>query len=60
MYIPVSFDNLHVAALVDTGSSICDISNDLFNELPGHLKLSIEHVQQEIRLANNNTVELLS
>lgn len=49
---------MRVAALIDTGSSICVISKDLFNQLPERFKLSFEQVNQEIRLANNSTVDV--
>jgi hypothetical protein len=47
-----------VAALIDTGSSICVLSKDLYNRLPERFKLCFEQVNQDIRLANNSTVEV--
>ena len=58
LYIPVQFDQMRVAALIDTGSSICVLSKDLYNQLPERFKLSFEQVNQDIRLANNSTVEV--
>jgi hypothetical protein len=58
LYIPVQFDQMRVAALIDTGSSICVLSKDLYNQLPERFRLSFEQVNQDIRLANNRTVEV--
>jgi regulatory protein YycI of two-component signal transduction system YycFG len=58
LYIPVQFDQMRVAALIDTGSSICVLSKDLYNQLPERFKLSFEQVNQDIRLASNSNVEV--
>ena len=44
---------MRLPALIDTGSSICVISKDLYNQLPERFKLYFEQVNQDIRLANN-------
>ena len=50
---------MHVAALVDTGSSINVISKNLYDSIPEQFKLSFKHLSSsEIRLANNQLIRI--
>ncbi|CAC5408704.1 unnamed protein product [Mytilus coruscus] len=55
----VVFDQLNVAALIDTCSSINVISKNLFNSISDKLKFSFEQLYNpEIRLANNEKIKV--
>ncbi|CAG2218638.1 unnamed protein product [Mytilus edulis] len=58
VHLQVSFDDMNVAALVDTGSSINVISQTLYNTLSHKSKLSFEQFPSEIRLADNTKVKV--
>ncbi|CAC5395384.1 unnamed protein product [Mytilus coruscus] len=55
----VVFDQLNVAALIDTGSSINVISKNLFDSISDKLKISFDQLSDpEIRLANNEKIKV--
>ncbi|CAC5411037.1 unnamed protein product [Mytilus coruscus] len=55
----VVFDQLNVAALINTGSSINVISKNLFDSISDKLKISFEQLSDpEIRLANNEKIKV--
>ena len=57
--MPVSFESIHVAALLDSGSSINIISETLYNSLPYCCKYPIDTDNRDsVKLANNQTVEI--
>ncbi|CAC5392025.1 unnamed protein product [Mytilus coruscus] len=58
LYINVFFDQLKVAALVESGSSVNIMSKSLFDSVSDKQKLSFEQLDcSEIRLANNDTIK---
>lgn len=59
LYLPVSFDESNIAALIDTGSSINVISKDLFYSMPERFKLSYSQSTADIKLANDGCVKVL-
>ncbi|CAG2218656.1 unnamed protein product [Mytilus edulis] len=58
VHLQVSFEDITIAALVDTGSSINVISQTLYNTLPNKSKLSFEQFPSEVRLADNTKVKV--
>lgn len=59
VYIPVLFDDVKIAALADTGSSINVMSKTLYDSLPYKFKIDFQHFPSDIRLANNTTVRVI-
>ncbi|CAC5371045.1 unnamed protein product [Mytilus coruscus] len=59
IYLPVQILNLKIAALVDTGSSINIISQQLFNSIPETHKSWVNSTSEKIVLANNQSVNII-
>ncbi|VDI02672.1 Hypothetical predicted protein [Mytilus galloprovincialis] len=59
IYLPVQILNLKIAALVDTGSSINVISQQLFNSIPETHKSWVNSTSEKIVLANNQSVNII-
>ena len=59
LYLPVKFQTLRVAALLDTGSSINLISSELFNDIPIKLKSEINTFDlSTLVLANDQRIDI--
>ncbi|CAC5404413.1 unnamed protein product [Mytilus coruscus] len=59
LYMPVTLDNIEIAALRDSGSSINVISQQLFNSLPEHYRNSFKSANEKILLANNASINIV-
>lgn len=61
LFLPVIFkiDNINIAALIDTRSSLNVISQQLFDSISVMNKQSIEKVNNKITLANNQSIEII-
>ena len=60
LYLTVRFDFLKVSALIDSGSSVNIISEQLYNSLPYSKKSDFNSdVHDSIVLANNHKVEVV-
>ncbi|CAC5361630.1 Retrovirus-related Pol polyprotein from transposon 17.6 [Mytilus coruscus] len=57
--MPVTIDNIEIAALIDSGSSINVISQQLFNSLPEHYRNSFKSANEKILLANNASINIV-
>ena len=54
MYMPVYVNNVHISALIDTGSSVNIMSRDVYDSIPNSCKLPIDQSTcSEVLLANN-------
>ena len=58
MYLPINFQTCHVSALLDTGSSINLMSQELFDKLSSRNKISVEYCNESIILANNQAIRI--
>ena len=60
LYLPVKFNNIRVAALLDTGSSINLMSSDLFYSISKQLKSELNvYDRQSLLLANDQKIDIL-
>ncbi|CAC5388073.1 unnamed protein product [Mytilus coruscus] len=57
--MPVTIDNIEIAALIDSGSSINVISQQLFNSLPEHYRNSFKSANEKILFANNASINIV-
>ena len=58
MFLEVIFDKSSISALLDTGSSINLMSQDLFNSIPRKYKYNVSSCNENIVLANNQPVNI--
>ena len=58
MYLPINFQTCHVSALLDTGSSINLMSQELFDKLGSTNKIRVEYCNESIILANNQAIRI--
>ena len=59
LFLPVKIDNINIAALIDTGSSVNVISQQLFDSISTMNKQPIQKVESKITLANNQSIEII-
>ena len=59
LYMPVKIDNIQIVALIDTGSSVNVISQQLFDSISVTNKQPIQKVESKITLANNQSIEII-
>lgn len=58
MYLPVNFSSSQVSALLDTGSSINLMSQELFDMLNYRNKVHVNYCDETIVLANNQEISI--
>lgn len=58
MYLHVGFSSKQISALLDTGSSINLMSQELFDSISTKHKLQVERCDESIVLANNQTIAI--
>ena len=56
IFLPVKFSSKQISALLDTGSSINLMSQELFDNISPRNKLQIEYCNESIVLANNQEI----
>ena len=60
MYLPVKFNKLQVAALLDSGSTISIMSEELYHTVPNSCKSGINSCNTDtVKLANNQSVVIV-
>ena len=60
VYLPVKFNKLQVAALLDSGSSINIMSEELYHRVPNSCKSGINSCNTDtVKLANNQSVVIV-
>lgn len=60
MYATVRFNKMKVSALIDTGSAVNIISEELFNSIPYSMKSDIDlNVRDRLVLANNMKIDIV-
>ncbi|MCG8047543.1 MAG: reverse transcriptase family protein, partial [Candidatus Thiodiazotropha endolucinida] len=58
MFLPVTFSSKQISALLDTGSSINLMSQELFDNISSRNKMRVEYCNESIVLANNQEVSI--
>ena len=56
-FIPASFGQLKVNALIDTGSNVHIMSHSMYNSIPKILKSSLQREKHSVTVADNVTIE---